>query len=518
MIKYPIGIQSFSDIRTGRYIYVDKTEYIYKLVNEGKYFFLSRPRRFGKSLLLNTIQCYFEGRKELFEGLSIYDLEHEWESRPVLFLSLSAYDNSDSNSLKDILDHYFKRWEDEYEIKNISPNFSIRFGEIIRCAYLKTGKKVAILIDEYDAPLVACMNDDEKYETIRSLLKSVYVNLKDQDDYIYFAMLSGVTRFSRMNIFSGLNNLNDISMLPKYDAICGITETELINNLEAGIEEYANTIGVSPEEMRRLLKSNYDGYHFTERMEDIYNPFSLFLALNNRQIRDYWYESGTPTFLIDILKNSDTPLSRQFDDEVTASAIMNLDAFRIYPTALLFQTGYLTIKGYNPVRKSYRLGVPNKEVENGLYTSLLSSRILRRQSDVELNMFHIRDAFETGNPQEGLERIKSLFAGIPANLTQNRPELYYENNLFLLFKLIGIDARAEWYTSDGRIDMLLVMPKHIYIMELKLDGSAEQALKQIESKDYTLQFTNSNKDIIAIGLNFSKSARNLDHWLIKTLP
>lgn len=362
VIKYPIGIQSFVNIREGNDVYVDKTSIMHRLVTSGNYFFLSRPRRFGKSLLLSTLEAYFKGRRELFEGLEISRLESEWRSHPVLHMSLASYNPENDSSLADILNYQFDKWKREYCISNIYTDFSSRLRQIIENAHAVTGEKVVILIDEYDAPLVAHINDEPKYNSLRNLLKSIYVNLKDCDSHIRFAMLTGITRFSRMNIFSGLNNLNDISLDRKYGAICGITEEELRDNFKPGISMLGKELNVDSEGALELLKQNYDGYHFTASGPDIYNPFSLLLALDKRNIGAYWFVSGTPSFLVEAIRRSGRYLpdvSNILVDEIT---LIESDNYKYSLVPLLFKTGYLTIKDYNREDNIYSLGLPNREV------------------------------------------------------------------------------------------------------------------------------------------------------------
>ncbi|MDE6010219.1 MAG: ATP-binding protein [Muribaculaceae bacterium] len=514
LVKYPIGIQSFSEIREGGYTYVDKTALIYRLIAKGKYYFLSRPRRFGKSLLLSTIRAYFEGRKELFEGLAIAGLEKDWEDYPVLTLSLSSYNPSDSD-LHGVLDAQIGNMELIYGKRYDTQLVSARFANVIMSAYEKTGKKVVVLVDEYDAPLVAHLDDDPRRESVRSLLKSVYVNLKDMDQFIKFAMLTGVSRFSKMTIFSGLNNLEDISLAPEWSEICGITEEELFNNFRSGIEALARRNDTDYDGALGVLKENYDGYHFTEDSVDIYNPFSLLKALKNSKIGFYWFQSGTPSFLVKFLSKLNKPLEKIFTERVPEVALSEIETYRTSPAALLFQTGYLTIKAYDARRNSYRLGIPNKEVESGLFTELLSYNIGQDKVELMNRMWDIRDAFEEGDPDRGLDMVRSFFAGIPANVTRKDTELFFENNLFMLFRLIGIDARAEWWTSDGRIDMLLVLPDYMYVMELKLDRSAEEALAQIDTKEYVLPWTYDDREVFKIGINFNSSKRNIDCWKVE---
>lgn len=514
-VKYPIGIQSFSELREGGYIYVDKTAWIYKLISQGKYYFLSRPRRFGKSLLLSTMKAFFEGRKDLFEDLAISESVRDWQSYPVITLSFAGYRSKDDN-IETLLDNRWKELEEEYGRLYDINDLSERFRNIIRAAYQKTGKKVVVLIDEYDAPLVAQLSDsEEQVDRMRELLKSVYVHLKDLDAMLEFVMFTGISRFSKMTVFSGLNNLRDISLLSEWSEICGITETELRTNFRRGIEDMAEAQDTDYNGALRLLKENYDGYHFAPRSADIYNPYSVLNALADSDIAPYWFRTGTPTFLIKGLRKGGAKWSEVFNERVSESVLSDNETYRTTPIALLFQTGYLTIKDYDRKRRLYRLGIPNKEVKSGLFSELLSFATSYDKNQLDKRLWDIRDAFEEGNPEEALEIIRSFLAGIPANLTTHRPEIYYENNLFLLFKLIGLDARTEWWTSDGRIDILLQIDNYVYIMELKLDKTPDEALCQINTKDYALQWQHTGLTIFKIGISFSSASRNITSWLIE---
>lgn len=515
IIKYPVGIQTFTELREGGYVYVDKTFAIHQLVKSGKYYFLSRPRRFGKSLLLSTLQTFFEGRKELFEGLAIEKLEKEWISRPVLHLSLASYNKDDSNSLQNILDNYLRSWEKEYGVDYIAPDFSMRFRNVIKAAYSVENLKVAVLIDEYDAPLVANLDNEDRHSQMRNTLKSVYSNLKDMDPMIEFAMLTGITKFSKMSIFSGLNNLKDISLLPRYSEICGITENEIDTYFHEGVMNLAVSKGTDYSGAMALLKENYDGYHFSENSKDIYNPFSLLNALSESIIKPFWFMTAKPSFLVERLKREKELLSQLLNEKVGESAISDIDTYTTSPLSLLFQTGYLTIKDYDTRRSRYTLGIPNKEVETGLFQEMLSANMQIDKYKVENSIWDVRDALEDGDPNKAFEAVKTTFAGIPPMLTRSMPEIYYENNLYMLFRLVGIDTRVEWWSSNGRIDMVMIMPKYIYIVELKLEGSPTRALEQIKQKDYALQFRNDCREIFLVGVNFSKKTRNIDGWEIE---
>ena len=512
-VRYPIGIQSFESLRKLGFLYVDKTELIYNLVTANKTVFLSRPRRFGKSLLLSTIQALFEGKKELFRGLAIEQLETEWPLHPVLKLSLATYHASEGGNLEKILSNQFDEWEGKYGVKTNTTDLSSRFGNIIKGAYNATGQTVVILIDEYDNPLIETMHEPERSESHRQLLKSIYVNIKDLDEYIRFTMLTGVSRFSKMTIFSGLNNLRDISLKEEYSAICGITEEELRSNFQYGIEKLASKNGTDPEGAIRLLKANYDGYHFTEESPDIYNPFSLLWALDDGKIGSYWFQSGTPEFLIRQIQKSNSFLPDMFDDTVEGRTLSASDISKTNATALLYQTGYLTIKGYERPDR-YHLGIPNLEVRKGLFENLAEYYFRKDDNDIYNNVYEVRKLLEEKKIDEAIERLRTFMAGIPYEFADKATELHYENNLFIIFVLIGVDARPEWHTSQGRIDLLLRMRNCIYIIELKRDGTPDEALAQIEEKDYARQFAGDPRPVIKLGVTFSTDTRNITAWKV----
>ncbi len=514
--KYPIGIQSFEKLRELSFLYVDKTALVYNLVRQSNCVFLARPRRFGKSLLLSTIQAYFEGKKELFKGLAIEQLEKEWQPHAVLTLSLASYNPSGDGNLDEVLNTQFREWEKEYDVETVSPDFSSRFRNIIKAAYNSTGYPIVILIDEYDNPLISNMHAKDRLEAHRLLLKSIYVNIKDLDRYIRFTMLTGVSRFSKMTIFSGLNNLRDISMNQDYASICGITEQELEQNFQQGIAKLAENYAMDYKEAIKLLKANYDGYHFTKSCPDIYNPFSLLWAMADGEIGAYWFQSGTPEFLIRRIQDSQEFLPNTFDETVDSWILSSSDILDSRPTSLLYQTGYLTIKRFE-MPDVYHLGIPNLEVRKGLFQNLARYYFDKDDTVIFNHVREVRKLLETKQIGEAMERLCTFMAGIPYEFADNATELHYENNLFIIFMLIGVDARPEWHTSDGRIDLLLSMRNYIYIIELKRDGTPDEALAQIKKKDYARQFAADPRPIVNLGISFSTKTRNITAWKAEEL-
>lgn len=511
IIRYPIGVQSFEKLRKHSYIYIDKTDLIYNLVKSSNCVFLSRPRRFGKSLLLSTIQAYFEGKKELFKGLAIEQLETEWQPHAVLTISLAKYNSSIEGSLEEILNNQFLSWEHQYDVKIKSTNLASRFENIIRAAYQASGRPVVILVDEYDHPLIETMHDPERSEAHRLLLKSIYVNIKDLDQYIRFTMLTGVSRFSKMTIFPGLNNLQDISLNREYAAICGITDREITDNFRQGIERLAQEYDTDYDGAVALLKANYDGYHFAKTSPDIYNPFSLLWALKDSEIGAYWFQSGTPEFLIRQIQKSGSFLPDMFDETVEVRTLSSNDISNTKPTALLYQTGYLTIKRFEKP-DLFHLGIPNLEVRKGLFQNLSDCYVDKDGDRVARNVHEVRKLLESGRIDEAMERLRTFMAGIPYEFADKATELHYENNLFIIFILIGVDARPEWHTSDGRIDLLLSMRNYIYIIELKRDGTPREALDLICKKDYARQFAGDQRPVVSLGITFSTRTRNITAW------
>ena len=513
--KYPIGIETFSSIIEEGYAYVDKTEVIYRLIQGGKYFFLSRPRRFGKSLMLSTMESYFEGRKELFDGLWLGQAEGvDWTPRPVLRLNFISA-KAEEYDLNVVLHNQFSIWERQYGVEEIVDSMGQRFRNIIVKAHEITGQTVAILIDEYDKVLVNSMHDHELHEEMKRILKPVFSILKDADRHIKFAILTGVSRFSKLSIFSDLNNIIDISLDDRFCTVCGITEDELRHYFAAGVEAFAAKQNTDFEGMMQILKENYDGYHFSKNCPDIYNPFSLINSLDCQEILHRWFESGTPTFLVKQIYEMDEDIETLLSPLTTGGVLANMSMTDADLTGMLYQTGYLTIKDYDPYDDVYTLGIPNREVETGLYRSLLPLYTGKDTSRNEMTLIHLRRAIRDGEVDKFMELLKSYLASIPYALSNGKSEIYYENNLFLIFRMLGFDAQVETQTSEGRIDITLRTPTAIYIMELKLNGTAEEALRQIRERHYTLPFAADGRPIVSIGISFSKATRTIDRWLIE---
>ena len=518
MIKYPVSESSFRKIREGGYAYVDKTAYIHQLVNAGVFFFLSRPRRFGKSLLISTMDSYFRAERELFNGLAIDRLEpEEWTAYPVLRLDFTRRGYNTPEDLPKTLAESVSRWETEYGMPNPDDTSEGRFNNLIIDIYQRTGKPVVILIDEYDSPIVDVHGNPELEQLNRRVLHDFYRVMKANTDYIKFVFLTGVGKLGQINIFSGLNNLLDISLDPRYSAICGITTQELTDNFAEGIGELGTQNGWNYDETINKLKRKYDGYHFTMDMVDIYNPFSLIKSLFFRTLGDYWFQSGTPTRLLNQFLENDwgTP-----DLEGTVVSQSELDSGDVLGNNLAltcYYTGYLTIKDYcqDDDEIEYTLGYPNVEVRRGFFNNLLLA--VRRRDAMETNNF-VRSLkrFTREDDIDGfLRELQSFLAGIPY-MNHTNKEAQWQKDILIIGRLVGISVDVERRTSDGRMDMVLESPKKIYIIEFKYGGTPEEALAQIDEKKYALQFENSlnPKPVVKVGVNISPETRTVDAWSV----
>lgn len=508
---YPIGIQSFSSIREGGYVYVDKTAQIYELASTGKYYFLNRPRRFGKSLLVSAMEAYFSGRKDLFKGLALESLEKGWTQYPVLHLDLTGSRYSSVRDLEEKLDRYLVDWESLYGKSGDFMDPAARFEAVIDAAYRKTGNKAVILIDEYEKPIVDNMDNPELMEQFRRELQGFYSVIKGKDDSIRFAFLTGVTKLGKMSIFSGLNNLNDISMNLRYSDICGISESELHEYFDGSVGELASSCGMSQDECYAKLARMYDGYHFCEDAQGVYNPFSVLNTFNSRKFRMYWFNTGTPSFLVRYLKQGRYNLEDISKDDVPESVLSGANYVSPAPITLMYQTGYLTIKGYDERFNAYTLDYPNEEVKSGFLDSLsqLYAPALTNGNGMSVYDF-IRD-IERGDVDGFMRRFTSFLSSNGYDV-QGDLELYFQNTMSVMLKMMGLYVKTEYQTSDGRIDIVFNTEKYVYVIELKRDVSAEAALKQIEEKGYDKPFLTSGKQIIRLGINFSSETRTVDGW------
>ena len=509
--RYPIGIQNFGELRNNNYVYVDKTGLIYRLTHTNKVYFLSRPRRFGKSLLVSTLEAYFLGKKELFKGLAMESLEKEWNTYPVLHVDFSGSKYNSVDNLKAAINKQLLLWERVYGREEGDTTFSLRFESVIHRAYEQTGQQVVVLIDEYDSPMLDSNNDYETQKEIRNIMRDFFSPLKKSDPYLRFVFLTGISKFSQMSIFSELNNLQNISMRDDYSAICGITEQELRAQLQIDIEQMAQANNESYEEACVHLKQQYDGYHFSENCEDIYNPFSLFNAFAQKKYANFWFSTGTPTFLIDILQECDFDI-RELDGTSATAEQFDAPSDRITdPLPVLYQSGYLTIKGYDPDFQIYTLTYPNKEVRKGFIESLMPAYVhLPARENTFYVVSFIKD-LRVGKLDECLERLKSFFASIP-NKLDNKKEKHYQTIFYLFFRLMGQYIDVEVDTSVGRADAVVKLADTIYVFEFKVDGTPEEALAQINSKGYAIAYEAGNRKIIKVGVNFDSATRTIGTW------
>ena len=513
-MKYPIGIQDFESLRTNDYTYVDKTSLIYKLANEGKYYFLSRPRRFGKSLLVSTLSAYFSGKRELFKGLEIEQLEEDWKKYPVMHLDLNTDKYDSKEVLEQRLNLFLSDWEEDYGRNINEVTLSQRFEGIIKRIAIKEGMPVVILVDEYDKPMLQAISNKELQTAYRNTLKAFYGALKSQDKYIRFAFLTGVTKFGKVSVFSDLNNLTDISMDARYQTICGITEKEMHEYFEEGIKFVAENNELTIEETCEKLRKRYDGYHFHQKSEGIYNPFSLLNTFAKGEFGSYWFETGTPTFLVQLLQRDKFYLPDLTEQQVTADFLNSIDSIDESPIPIIYQSGYLTIKGYDKEFQIYTLGFPNEEVEEG-FTNFLMPYYMNTGS--EGGPMFIRNfvmALRQGKPEAFMKRMQVLFADSDYKIVGDA-ELYFQNAFYVVTKLLGFYVDVERTISDGRIDMVAKTKDYIYIFEFKYDKDAHTALQQIEDKGYAKPFAADKRKLIKVGVNFSRQHRCIDDWKVE---
>ena len=515
--KYPIGVQSFAKLREDGYIYVDKTGYIANLIKEGNYFFLSRPRRFGKSLLLSTIEAFFQGRKELFEGLEISRMEHDWQPHPVFHMAMNANKCQTVRDLEATIESFLYYYEQLYGRNEPADSLALRFGALIRSAYNKTGKRVVILIDEYDKPLLDSVGNKALQDDLRAILKGFYSNLKNGDQYIQFAMLTGVSRFGKLSIFSDLNNLQDISLSEKYSAICGMTIEEIRDNFDAGVRELAANNGMSVEDAYAELKKNYDGYHFSPVSPDMYNPFSLLSALSSGYFGAYWFSTGTPTFLVKMIRDMQIDLRDLEHIEEKLNNLMDASFDLSNAIPLMYQSGYLTIRSYDPRFRTVQLDYPNEEVEQGFLDMLMKIYTQSRSGRSEFDVRRFVLDVEAGRVDDFMTRLQALFSGYQYDqMDLGNLELHYRNVIYLVMKLMGFYTHAEMRTAAGRIDLLVKTPDYLYLFEFKINKSAQAAIDQINSRDYLLPFHADGRKIVKVGVNFDDTIRSIaTPWIVE---
>ena len=518
MVNYPIGIQTFETIRSNDYLYVDKTKYIYEATHPGRYVFLSRPRRFGKSLLTSTFDSYFRGCKDLFKGLAIEKLEKDWTEYPVLHFDLSDIKKGTVEDFEENVNSSLASMEEEFDIAKTSDSPGTRLKDLVERIYKKTGKQVVLLFDEYDAPLLTVLHNPERLETMRTELQSFYSPIKKLDPYLRFVFITGITKFSQLSIFSQLNNLNNISMLPQYAAICGITREELVDNFQEGIEALGEENDMTPEQVLAQLERTYDGYHFARKGPGVYNPFSLLSSMTNKDFNNYWFSTGTPTFLVNMMRKFHTDLT-----EIDGSTAMQEDfdaptenMHNVLP--LFYQSGYLTIKGYNPRSGMYTLGYPNEEVKVGLMRILIPFYVQSDPVPASNACWDISEALLDDDIDKALTAARSYFASIPyqENTLKDAPttEGHFTAMLYVMFSFLNRYVYSQVRNAKGCLDILIKTDTTIYVMELKLDGDLDKALKQIDEKDYTIPYQSDGRKVVKVAINFSTEERTIKEWKI----
>ena len=512
---YPIGIQTFSEIIKRNFLYVDKTEYIYRMTHcDGKYFFLSRPRRFGKSLLASTFQSYFEGKKELFKGLAIEKLETEWAEYPVLHFDMSGGKHMEKEELERYLQFILKENEERFEIKADSIDPNIRLNTLITNIYQKTGKQVVVLIDEYDAPLLDVVHEDTSLKVLRNVMRNFYSPLKKCEPYLRFVFLTGITKFSQMSIFSELNNISNVSMLPQYAGICGITMEELETQMSADVEALGEKLGKTKEETLTILREYYDGYHFSEQSPDIFNPFSLLNAMANGILDYYWFASGTPTYLLEMLNKFQVMPSEIGGSEADKAEFDAPTEKMTTIMPLLYQSGYITIKGYDPETELYLLDIPNKEIRVGLYRCLLPHYIGMNTVKGTTTIAKMSAAIRHNDINKALEMLQTYLGTIPY-CDNTDYEGHYQQMMYVIFSILDNYVDVEVRTAKGRVDMVLRTATHLYLFELKLNQDSKTAMKQIDLKEYPNRFALCGLPVVKVGVNFDVATHNITDWKVE---
>lgn len=514
-IRYPIGIQTFSKIVSGKYLYVDKTEKVYQLAEKYDYVFLSRPRRFGKSLLMSTLEAYFKGEKNLFKGLALEKLEKKWISYPVLRFDFSGNNYNELNRLIEHIESYLDEFGREYSIRT-EGNIASRFRELIRDIASKCGQKIVILVDEYDKPMLDCLHDSELHDKLKAELRSFYSVIKASDQFIKFAMLTGITKFGKLSIFSGLNNLKDISLIPRFNDICGISETEFREYFPASIASFSEEHGLSEEEAWNEFRSMYDGYHFASRGEGIYNPFSVINAFDENELKNFWFASGSPSYLISLIERNNYRLDRLEGQTRKEEQLSDITDTSEDFVPLLYQSGYLTIKEYYKESKEYLLEFPNREVDTSFWHSLANRFFMGVDGNPAFNLRKCLRDINEGRPEEFMQSMKSLFAETNSEKEKDK-EIHFQNMMAIAAKMMGLTVRTEIHSAKGRCDMQILTYGYVYIFEFKIDGTPAEAMAQIYEKGYAVPFEADPRTVYLIGANFSTDARTLDSWIIEVL-
>ena len=513
--RYPIGIQTFSEIRERNYLYIDKTQYLVDFIDKGyKYVFLSRPRRFGKSLFASMIHAYYEGRKDLFEGLAMGEYEKDWVKHPVLHFDMSGAKHMDKDMLERYLADMLTDQEAVFGYKSEKQDPNIRLKDLVVTANRLTGRKVALIIDEYDAPLLDVVHEELNLAALRRAMQNFYSPIKSLDPYLEFVFLTGITKFAQLSIFSELNNLFNISMYDQYSAICGISSEELHTQMQPDVERLAEHLHLSVDETFERLKLKYDGYHFSKNSEDVYNPFSLIKALASGDISDYWFDSGTPTYIIKLLQKYNVGLRDLTGQDAGVSDFDVSPENMTTALPLLYQSGYLTIKHYDPMIDLYTLGYPNEEVHTGMVRSLAANYLTPAEGTNSSFVIKFVKAVIADDMEQALTLMRAYLAGVSYRLS-NKTERDVQTIFYLVFSLIGSFIKVEEESAHGRADVVITLPSVVYVMELKFDGSADAALRQIDEKGYLIPYTADGKRLVKVGVNYSSEERTITEWRIE---
>lgn len=532
-MNYPIGIQDFAKLRENNFVYVDKTDMVFDITKNDGVYFLSRPRRFGKSLLVSTIKYYFEGRHDLFKGLKIESLEKKWETYPVFEIDFNGSNYTEADALEQTLNGYLIKWEQQYGVKPATDQPGRRLADVLHQAHVQTGKTCVVLVDEYDKPMLDAMDtglktrvgDNEMLieDHNRETLKAFYSVFKLADADLRFVFLTGVTKFAQVSVFSGFNNARDISMNPRFDAICGISREELNNVFASSIEELANTNMLSVEEAKSQLQQRYDGYHFSNGMTDIYNPFSLLNAFADDNIRDYWFASGTPSYLMRLLAHSKEDIQGIIARSYEAQEFVDYRATVEAPVPMIYQSGYLTIKGYNREDDEYKLDFPNHEVASGFLTLLASGYF---QTPTQPNSWanKLKKALHHGKPEDFRDLLNDFLASIPYSVRESNSEKSHERQfqytVYLIMRLIGSTRNTVYHekaTSKGRADCVIETPRYVYVFEYKLDRPAAEAMTQIGDRGYADPYVHDGRPVYAIACSFSSETGTISDWMVKQM-
>ena len=500
-------------------MYVDKTKYIYEVTHPGQYVFLSRPRRFGKSLLTSTLEAYFSGRKDLFKGLAIEKLEKEWKQYPVLHFDLSDIKKGTVEDFEDSVNSSLASMEETYGVVKTADNLATRFKELVECIYKRTGKQVVVLIDEYDAPLLTVLHDPERLEKMRTALQSFYSPIKKLDPYLRFVFITGITKFSQLSIFSQLNNLKNISMKPQYAAICGITQEELEDNFQEGIQTLGKEYKMTSEQVLAKLARTYDGYHFAHKSPGVYNPFSLLSAMDNCDFDNYWFSTGTPTFLVNMLKHFHADITKIDGSEAFATDFDQPTENMQSILPLFYQSGYITIKSYDPIIDRYTLGYPNEEVKVGLMRILVPYYVHTNTLEAGNTVVQMYLALRKDDMDGCLKAMQEFVSTIPyqENTLKDAPttEGHFTAMLYVMFSLLNVYVESQVRNAKGRLDILIKTDTSIYVMELKMNGDLDKALRQIDEKDYTIPYQSDGRKVVKVAINFSTEDRTLKAWKIE---